>query len=270
MKHNKKRNTAFIYETLTREFTKSIVTKAAAKKATVVSILKNYFTKGNPLAEELELYAILLNTTNTDQKVAERYLQEVKIARAQLDENVIFNEQSKIISAINKGLGKEVWANFVPNFKSLASVSAIFNGDTPVKKRVLFEQAVVDQMSRQVPLCEKEDLKSIDNLTYVSFIKKFNNKYTELLGEQKDLLNHYITSFADNEFELKVYLNEELARLKRSLAEVAEKSTEQLISQKAAAVMSYLEEFRKREFSEKDLNKVLKTQELVRELSAND
>ena len=270
MKHNKKRNTAFIYETLTRELTKSIVAKASAKKAAVVSILKGYFSKGNPLAEELELYAILLNTVNTDQKVAERYLQEVKIARARLDENVIFNEQSKIISAINKGLGKDVWANFVPNFKSLASVSAIFNGDTPVKKRVLFEQAVVDQMSRRGTLTETEGLKSIDNLTYISFIKKFNNKYTGLLREQKDLLNHYITSFADNEFELKVYLNEELERLKRSLASTVEKTTEQLISQKAKAVINYLEEFRKREFSEKDLNKVLKTQELVRELAAND
>ena len=32
MKHNKKRNTAFIYETLTRELTKSIIEKDTDKK----------------------------------------------------------------------------------------------------------------------------------------------------------------------------------------------------------------------------------------------
>jgi len=34
--------------------------------------------------------------------------------------------------------------------------------------------------------------------------------------------------------------------------------------------VNYLEGFRKREFTEKDLNKILKTQELVCELTAND
>jgi len=35
-------------------------------------------------------------------------------------------------------------------------------------------------------------------------------------------------------------------------------------------VSEYLEEFRKREFTDNDLNKVLKTQELVQELTQND
>jgi hypothetical protein len=35
-------------------------------------------------------------------------------------------------------------------------------------------------------------------------------------------------------------------------------------------VSNYLEEFRKREFTDTDLNKVLETQELVKELAAND
>ena len=46
MKHNKKRNTAFIYETLTRELTKAIVEKNAARKNKTISILKEFFIKG--------------------------------------------------------------------------------------------------------------------------------------------------------------------------------------------------------------------------------
>ena len=52
--------------------------------------------------------------------------------------------------------------------------------------------------------------------------------------------------------------------------EATEENTESLIGVKLAEVREYLEGFRKREFTDTDLNKVLKTQELIRELSAND
>jgi hypothetical protein len=268
MKHNKKRNTAFIYEALVLEFTKAIIDKNVERKNKIVSILKEFFTKNQTLARELELYGTLLDTQNIHMKVAERLLQETKEARSKLDENTIFNAQSRIIGAINKGLGAEVWSNFVPNFKSLASVSAIFSSKTAVKKKVLFEQAIIDRMSEKHTIVESGGMKSVDNLTYSSFIKKFNEKYGDLIQEQKDLLNRYITSFADDGFELRLYLNEELSRLKGLLSKAAKGDLEPLISQKVGDVMEYLEGFRKREFTEVDLNKVLKTQELVQELAA--
>ena len=175
--------------------------------------------------------------------------------------------QSRMIAAINKELGKDVWSNFVPNFKSLASVNAIFNTKTPVKSKVLFEQAIVDAMSAEATLSESNKLESLDNLTYNSFIKKFNSKYTNLIKEQKDLLNQYITSFADDGFELRVYLNEELGRLKSLVKATSENTSEPLIAQKLNEVSEYLEEFRKRDFTDGDLNKILKTQELVQELT---
>jgi hypothetical protein len=268
MRHNKKRNTAFIYEALILELTKAIVDKSIERKNRIVIILKEFFTKNQTLARELELYGTLVETKNIHTKVAERLLQETKDARSRLDENTIFDAQSQIIAAINKGLGQGVWSNFVPNFKSLASVNAIFNPKTAIKKKVLFEQAIVDRMSQKASLNELEKLKSLDNLTYNSFIKKFNEKYGDLIQEQKDLLNRYITSFADDGFELRLYLNEELSRLKGLLSRAAEAELEPLISQKVNEVMEYLEGFRRREFTEADLNKVLKTQELVQELTA--
>ena len=72
MKHNKKRNTAFIYETLAQELTKSILEKDNDRKNMVVGILKEFFTKGAVLARELELYNILLHTENIQKEVAER------------------------------------------------------------------------------------------------------------------------------------------------------------------------------------------------------
>jgi len=270
MKHNKKRNTAFIYETLSRELTKAIVEKDALKRQKVLSILKEYFSHDKPLAIQLEFYSVLLETSNIHQKVAERLLHETKAAHDHLDESTIFDAQSQIITAINKGIGQDVWGNFVPNFKSLASVDAIFSSRTSVKKRVLFEQAIVDRMSAKTEGRDDQDLKPLDNLTYNSFIQKFNEKYTDLLQEQKDLLNQYITSFGDDGFELRLYLNEELSRLKRVLAEQASADLAPLLVTKINDVVDYLEVFRRRDFTVGDLNKVLKTQELVQELATND
>ena len=125
-------------------------------------------------------------------------------------------------------------------------------------------------MSAQTQSSNTSTMRPIDNIEYRAFIEKFNEKYTSLLQEQKDLLNRYITGFADDGLELRLYLNEELSRLKEAVDEAHSKNTETLINLKLAEVREYLEGFRKREFTDTDLNKVLKTQELIRELAAND
>lgn len=270
MKHNKKRNTAFIYEILSKELTKAIVDENFETKAKIMNIIKEHFSPKSLLAEELRLYRTLLDTRNTKVEIAEKILQETKTAHRRLDGATIFDEQSRIIASINKQLGQHIWNTFLPNFKSLASVDAIFNNKTSIKSKVLFEQAIVDAMSDVTPLSESNKLHSIDNLAYKTFINKFNDKYADLLIEQKELLNRYITSFADDGFELRLYLNEELGRLKGILSKSKNKETEQLVQKKIDGVLEYLEEFRKRKFDDTDLNKVLKTQELAQELRIHD
>jgi len=270
MKHNKKRNTAFIYESLTRELTKSIVGVQHARKEKIVALIKEHFAAGSILLEELRLYRNLLETTNIERDVAQRILDETKKVYSTLEEKTIFDAQSRLIAAINKQIGQETWSNFVPNFKSLASINAIFNTKTAIKKRVLFEQAAVERMSDHPNRAPHSGLRPIDNIEYRAFIKKFNDKYADLLQEQKDLLNRFVTGFADDGFELRVYLNEELTRLKKAVDDASSKNTETLIGTKLSEIREYLEGFRKREFTDTDLNKILMTQELVRELSTND
>jgi len=270
MKHNKKRNTAFIYEVLTQELTKTIVNKDHERKKLLVSVLKEHFAKGTILAQELELYNTLLSTKNIQAKLAERMLHEVKGAHSLLGKTVIFDAQSKAIADINKLVGQRVWANFVSNFKSIASVNSIFNPKVSVKNRVIFEQIVIDEMSEKKNLTGANQMKPVDSLTYNSFIKKFNQKYDGIVQEQKDLLNRYITSFADEGLELRLYLNEELDRLKQKIHEIRKGEHESLVLQKVEEVGNYLEEFRHRDFTEQDISKILKTQEVVRELANND
>mgnify|MGYP003119620997 CR=1 FL=1 len=270
MKHNKKRNTAFIYEVLTLELTKAIVQDKAPRKSEIVNILKEYFAAGNILKEELSLYKTIMETKNIDSRVAERILVETKAAYDRLSETDVFAAQSRIISSMNKKLGQEVWANFVPNFKSLASINAIFNDKTPIKKRVLFEQSLVDTMSATPETAKQDVMRPLDNLEYRSFISKFNEKYEGLLQEQKDLLNRFITGFADDGLEMRLFLNEEIGRLKTIISDAKESAEFPFMAEKLEGVYAYLNDIRKREFADEDLHKILKTQELVREMSQND
>ena len=59
-KHNKKRNTAFLYEVLIKELTKTIVEKDPERKKVTSAILKEHFRKGTPLGQELILYKTLV------------------------------------------------------------------------------------------------------------------------------------------------------------------------------------------------------------------
>ena len=59
-----------------------------------------------------------------------------------------------------------------------------------------------------------QEMQPVDNLVYNVFVKKFNEKYGDLLEEQKDLLYKYIFSFADDGFGLKISINEEISRMK--------------------------------------------------------
>ncbi len=81
----------------------------------------------------------------------------------------------------------------------------------------MLEENIVEQMSASVET-KQEEQQPIDSIVYSNFVGKFNEEYTNVLNDgQKELLGHYISSFSDNGLGLKVYLNEEIGRLKDEL-----------------------------------------------------
>ena len=174
-----------------------------------------------------------------------------------------------MINDINKGLGSSVFSNFVPNYKNLATISQILNPDVSVKHRVLLENRLVTLLSHESGE-EQSNMAPIDNLVYKTFVKKFNDQYDgALLETQRDLLGKYITSFHDDGFELKIYLNEELGRLKNAISEFikTDAATEDLVLlNNSNKVLQLLEGYKNQEIDEKLIQGVLKIQNLVEEL----
>ena len=268
MRHNKKRNTAFIYEALISELTKCSLNKDEKKRAAIVSLIKEHFKKGAALNKELAAYSIILESKGLEKDMATRLVAEARRVHSRLDKEEVFTKQTKLISEINKEIGKETFNNFVGNYKSMATISQMFSETTPIKKVVLLEQKLIDSISKTDE--GLEEVKHIDNLVYRTFAEKFNEKYTSsLLEEQKNLLGHYIASFADNSVELKLYLNEEISRLKVIVR--ASTTDEDLVSdsdmkEKINEVVSKLDGYKETPIDASMIQEVLKIQSLAKEI----
>jgi len=275
IKHNKKRNTAFLYEALIREMTKAVVSKNESVKKTILNILKESFSPKSILSKELELYRTLLETEKVNPITAEKLLYQVREAHNDLGQEDVYNAQSYIINRVNKELSPNVFNNFVPNYKSIATVSQLFGIDSSaagIKRGVLLEQTIISNLTSETEQENVNELKPIDNLVYKTFSGKFNEVYSQgLLGEQKELLNRYIFSFADNSIDIKIYLNEELARLHTELdtALLSEHiKTDETMVNSTNSVISMIENFRTQPVDKALIESVLKIQNLVHEIKS--
>ena len=270
IKHNKKRNTAFVYEALIREGTSAILQKDESRCNKIVAIIKKHFKDGSVLRKDLECYKSLYESSNLSELDSARIIKEAKTQKSVIDSDILFEAQTDLIHDINKEVQSSVFNNFVPNYKSLANIYQMFSNSTSPKDAVLLENLVIASM---INVSNTKEEQSVDRLVVETFINKFNKKYKdELYEEQKTLLNLYIQSFVDNSVEFKTFLNEEISRLKTELAKATLKediSNDEEMTTKANAILLKLESFNRTEINEQVLLTVLKVQSLVRETGTN-
>ena len=266
VKHNKKRNTAFVYEALLKEITAAIIKKDKEQSNKIIDILRKHFSQDSLLKRDLECYRSLYEDQNISKDVSTKILKEATINKRMIDPEGLFRQQTEFIKDVNKNVSPSVFNNFVPNYKALATINKLFNTTSP-KEKVLLENIIIENMSNEVTENSSE---AIDNLVYTTFVKRFNEKYDDnLLEEQRQLLSHYISSFVDNSLELKMFMNEEISRLKKNLSEALKQEdikNDADMVKKTNQVIGVLKEFANNTDKERVLLTVLKTQQLVKEI----
>jgi hypothetical protein len=269
-RHNKKRNSAFIFEALTREFAKASLKKNGPYLKKVKGVLREVFNKKRLMYKELKLYKALLETKEVDVITAEKILYEVRRVYSTFDDKALKDEQTSAIHKINHELSPSVFQNFVSNYKSIASAYQIFHeDDLNVKDKVLLEKKLVQSMVFKDERADQAQ-EPIDEVVIKTFIKKFNKTFGSLMIEQKTLISKYMGSLDSDDTELKIFVNEELGRLKEELKKsltIEEFQVDKLMREKAIKVFHMLEGFKKkRNYVRGDLVMLLKTQDLVREI----
>jgi hypothetical protein len=270
-RHNKKRNTALVYEALIKEATAAILRGDHETKNKVVSIVNKHFGLNSILRKDLQCYQSLAENQGLSKEDSKRILNETKLQKRLIDPTGLFKAQTQAIKDINTEIDSDIFNNFVPNYKTLATIDQMFSFKTSPKDKVLLENEVIEFMSATA---EEDKTETVDNLVINTFIEKFNQKYSgELLDEQRELLTHYIMSFADNAVSLKMFINNEIGRLKEALisssTSVNEISKDKDMVQKTNQVVEKLESYSNVNVSDDVLLSVLKTQALVKEIYNN-
>ena len=272
LRHNKKRNTVFLYESLVKELTKSVVQNNTERKKIILSILKEHFKRESILGKELTLYRDVLESRDLDFPTAEKILHEAKmIYWSGFKNEKVYDEQSRVIDKVNRDLSKSVFSNFIPNYKDLATLSQIFNDELTVKKRVMLEKQILKNMM-SINEGDKKEMNPIDKLTFKTFIKKFNETYGQLQEDQKKLLMQYVYSFSDDGLGLKTYLNEEIGRLKSvitSSLEMKEVNEDPTMLESTKKVIGIIEEYKTQDIDDSLIEQILKIQKLAQEIQAD-
>jgi hypothetical protein len=272
LKHNKKRNTAFLYEALVRELTKAVLAKDEERRNQVLLVIKEYFSPNTTLSAELKLYKSF-EENSIEETIADKFIFEAKFKHSQINKIDLFNEQTSLINTVNKTLGTNVYETFIPNYKNLATISQIFSEKTTIKDKLLLEENLKTFICKKKDEKTKNLLENVDSLVYKTFVKKFNEEYSsKLLKEQKDLLFKYVNSFSDNGIALKTYLNEEITRLTDGINKSFK--TEEVLQDKAMFskvkhLEKFLKEFKNSELSDSSLSTLLKIQQFVHEVNNN-
>lgn len=273
-KHNKKRNTAFLYEAIIREITKAIIDQDKYKKKSLVDLCKKYLFSGTELKKELDLYTAIYETNNMDQNSAERLLNEAKLQYEMLDKNKIFDEQTILINELNRVTLGKIFSNFIPDYKNLATISQIFNNTTPIKEKILLESMMLQKMISSIEETNNNKMETLDSLTYKLFVRKFNEQYSEsLLKEQKDLITKYVMSFADNGVEFKIFLNEEISRLKDAVNDSLEDKSmllDEVMRTKTSLILNKMFEYKNKQIDTQLIGEVLQIQNLVKEINSQE
>jgi hypothetical protein len=264
LKHNKKRNTAFVFEVLINEVSKASMHDQSKRKQSTLNIIKKYFYKGSVLKEELEIYKSFDGLESSPPDLVEKIIAESKSHIKALDSETVYDQQTKLINEANKTLGPEIWNNFVSNYKKLATVNQVLNGAQNPKKQVFIEQKLVGMLTQQEKI-QKQPFPAVNKLALKTFLGKFNDKYSDSLSEsQKRLLKEYITSYKDNGVELDMFLYEEITRLKEQLTERIQNSDK---AEKLTLVLEKIQSYQNKKIDRKAISEIIKIQSLVSELN---
>ena len=249
VKHNKIRNTGLLFEFLLRQITSDVLNKDNGQ---AVSIVKEKFNENTELGKELALYNILITKKFKSDSKADYFINEVMKARNDLNNSVLRRERYNLIKEIQSNYNlQKFMSSKVPNYKTYASIFTLFEYDkslSPDQKTESFfnivehvttEDTSIKLSETVTTLPDDEDLRI---LTYKTLLEKFNQKYTKLSKNQKNLLREYINNVS-NTNSLKDTLKEIVKELKQDLKTHSKNLKDKVVKIKMQEAIKSINEF---------------------------
>lgn len=226
IKHSKIKNTAILFELLTRQITADVLND---KEGEAVSMLKKYFSPKSQLGKEYELYKILNTEKYSSDSKANHLIEAVVKAYKGINKKQLKNEKYNLVKEIKNNYDVNDFFNArIPNYKVYASIYKLFESvyTQDPKEETESRFTIIENITKKSTSVKKKDKKVLENykkqekdlrlLTYTVLVEKFNKKYKKLTESQRDLLRKYIYNIS-NTNSLKEFIEKESIKIKKQL-----------------------------------------------------
>lgn len=278
LKNSKYKNTGILFELLVRQIASDILSNKDPHAATLV---KKYFSK-TELAKEHKLYQSLLTINSLSESKAESLVETVLKLSEKLSKTALRKEKYNLIKEIKEYYNLEDFFKAkIQNYKVNASIYNLLEAhNSPeftdpkividnkvtllefLTKKPVDKEQVKDQILEEYA---KQD-KGTRLFIYRMIVEKFNEKYSNLLPEQKSLLKEFINNVS-NTVTLKEYINNQIQNIKLELEVLAKKVTDKKVQIKLVEVNSILNPIGKSEsVNDDDVLNLMNYYELLHEL----
>lgn len=278
LKHNKFKNTGILFELLTRQITADIMSN---KESAAVNIVKKYFSRGE-LAKEYKLYQTLTKATSLSEAKAEGIVTSTIKLAERLNRSNLRKEKYNLIKEIKEQYDlEEFFKAKIHNYKAYAAVYNLI--EAHISSDFIDPSFIVDNKVTLLEFLTKQgiDKNKVEDqvmLEYASqdkntraliskiMIEKFNEKYSKLLPEQREVLKTYINKIS-NTVSLREYVNKSFEDIKKSLVELSTKVSDQRTQIKLKELQSIIKPLDKNEsVKDEDILNLLQFHELIHEI----
>ena len=279
VKHSKFRNTGLIFELLVKQIASDTLNN---RDSAAVKILKKYFTGKTALAKEFKLYEFIAKNKNISQSKAEAIVSTITEISRRLDQKELKESKYNLISDIKENYNVEEFFSIqFRDYKALAALYCLLeaqNNTDLVDPNVLVDNKTTilehltssPQKEADVKDTLIEDYAKYDKdlrlLTFKILLEKFNDKYKDLLPEQKNILKEFITSVNSNA-RLRNIVNEELNKISSDVKDLVKKVKDEVVKIKLEEVAKAIVPISKTEkITDSHLVNLMQYYDLVNEL----
>ena len=281
IKHSKYRNTGLIFELLVKQIAADTLNK---KESPAIDILRKHFTGKTSLVREFKLYEFILKNKGVGQYKAETILSTITEISRKLNRNTLKEQKYSLISDIKKGYDiNEFFSIQVTDYKALASLYCLLEAQTnndliDPNLLVNFRSTLLEHLTTEIQ--DKEEVKDtlieeyskydkdLKLLTFKILLEKFNDKYKDLLPQQKNILKEFITS-VNSQTRLRTLVNEELGNIKNEVSKLASRVKDEVVKIKLDEVTKSINTLsNKDKIKDSHLINLMQYYDLVNELKA--
>jgi hypothetical protein len=274
-KHVKYKNTGIIFELLSKQVVSDILTN---RGNTSLNIIKKYFKEGTELHKELACYQALYESTGKKEPVAFKLLEVILKQRKSINESNLVKEKYKLIGEIKRNYDiLKFFESRVSDYKLQASIYKLFeynSSENPIGHVSCYE-TILEHLTSKTQIATKTsktlyEMQSDDvkNLTFKMIIQKFNDKYQFLNTKQKRLVSKFINENTSLD-PFKNYVFNELNSIKRSLLEIAKKTSDRVLKIKLTEVAKLTNEIvTANRIKDEHISSMIKYYELIEHLES--